>query len=339
MEIGYTPAVEVYGANAALINARLVDWEHVDAAGIESDQLKLTVNIEGLDGLPSFDNKIGLRVGYQETGLVDKGEFTVTRVTPQLFPALMLIVATAAPFKVTDPTGFKARRSETYAMTTLGQVFRRVVGRHGFTPRVAADLEAIAIVHIDQSNETDAAFLTRLAKRFDAVAKPVNDLYVLARRGQLKTLSGKPMPKVTLSVTQDNRPGSKAFIAASIDNDARIRVKGVKTAWWDGGSGKEIIVETGSEPFRKVRQRYQNEDEAKAAAEGELRKAKRQEAKLRIDCPGNPAFGAEGLVELDATWPSFMRGDWSIDKVTSSGSRQQSYRCTIEASYPDGKQE
>ncbi len=338
MTVKFTPVVEVYGANAALINSRLVDWEHVDAAGVESDQLKLTVNIEGLEGLPSFDAKIGLRVGYKETGLVDKGEFTVTRVTPQLFPAMMLIVATAAPFTTKDPTNFKARRSETYAMTTLGQVFRRVVGRHGFTPRVAADLDAIAVVHIDQSNETDAAFLTRLARRYDAVAKPVNDLYVLGRRGQLKTLSGKPMPKVTLSVTKDNRPGDQAFIAANIDTDARIRVKGVKTVWWDGGSGKEMTVETGSAPFRKVRQRYQSADEAKAAGEGELRKAKRQEARLRIDCPGDPAFGAEGLVELDATWPSFMRGTWSIDKVTASGSRQPSYRCTLEASYPDGKQ-
>lgn len=338
MATRYTPAVEVYGANAALINSRLVDWEHVDAAGVESDQLKLTVNIEGLDGLPSFDSKVGIRVGYKETGLVDKGEFTVTRVTPQLFPALLLIVATAAPFTVKDPTNFKARRSETYALTTLGQVFRRVVEKHGFTPRVAPDLEAIAVVHMDQSNETDAAFLTRLAKRYDAVAKPVNDLYVLGRRGQLKTLSGKPMPAVTLSVTKDNRPGEQSFIMANIDTDARIRVKGVKTTWWDGGSGKEIVVETGSEPFRKVRQRYQNADEAKAAGEGELRKVKRQEAKLRIDCPGDPAFGAEGLVVLDDTWPGYMRGTWSIDKVTASGSRQQSYRCTLEASYPDGKQ-
>ncbi|NPZ19498.1 phage late control D family protein [Pseudomonas aeruginosa] len=337
MTVKYTPAVEVYGANAALINSRLVDWEHVDAAGVESDQLKLTVNIEGLEGLPSFDAKIGLRVGYEETGLVDKGEFTVTRVTPQLFPAMMLIVATAAPFTAKDPTNFKARRSETYAMTALGQVFRRVVEKHGFTPRVAPELESVAVVHIDQQNETDAAFLTRLARRYDAVAKPVNDLYVLGRRGQLKTLSGKPMPKVTLSVTKDNRPGDHAFITANIDTDARIRIKGVKTAWWDGGSGKEVIVETGSEPFRKVRQRYQNADEARAAGEGELRKARRQEAKLRIDCPGDPAFGAEGLVELDATWPSFMRGTWSIDKVTASGSRQQSYRCTLEASYPDGR--
>lgn len=35
MSLGFTPAVEVYGANAALLNARLLSWTHVDAAGIE----------------------------------------------------------------------------------------------------------------------------------------------------------------------------------------------------------------------------------------------------------------------------------------------------------------
>ncbi|HEC0486936.1 TPA: phage late control D family protein [Pseudomonas aeruginosa] len=337
-EIGFTPAVEIYGANAALINSRLVDWEHVDAAGVESDQLKLTVNIEGLDGMPSVDGELGLRVGYKETGLVDKGKFVVQRRTPQLFPNMLLIVATAAPFKVRDETGFKARRSASYGPTTLGALFRQVVGRHGFSPRVAPDLDAIPIDHVDQSNETDAAFLTRLARRYDAVTKPVDDLFVLARRGQTKTLSGKPLPPVTLSVTKDNKPGSRSFIAASVDEDSRVRFKGCKTTWWDGSSGTECVVDVGEEPFKKVRQRYQNEAEAKAAAEGELRKSKREVGKLRVDCPGNPAFGAEGLLVLDDTWPSYMRGTWSIDKVTASGSRQQSYRCTIEASYPEGRE-
>ncbi|OEC32892.1 hypothetical protein SAMN05216600_12843 [Pseudomonas cuatrocienegasensis] len=339
MAIGYTPAVEIYGANAALINSRLIDWERVDAAGIESDTLKLTVNIEGLDGLPSVDGKIGIRVGYAETGLVDKGEYVVTRTTPNLFPAQLLIVATAAPFKVADETGFKARRSASYGPTTLGALFRQLATRHGFSPRVAPELDAIKIDHVDQANETDMGFLTRLAKRFDAVTKPVNDLYVLARRGQVKSLSGQPLPPVTISVTTDNRPGERSFIAASIDNDSRVRFKGARTVWWDGSAGTEVQVEVGAAPFKKVRQRYQNEDEARAVAKGEHTKTQREAAKLRIDCPGNPAFGAEGLVVLDDSWPSHMRGTWSVDKVTESGSRQQSYRSTLEASYPDGKQE
>jgi phage protein D len=337
MSLGFTPAVEIYGANAALLNERLIDWEHTDAAGIESDTLKLTVDIEGLEGLPSVDGKIGLRVGYLESGLVDKGEFVITRRTPNLFPMRLLIVATAAPFKVKDETGFKARRSASYGPTTLGALFREIASKHGFSPRVAPELAMIKIAHIDQSNETDMGFLTRIVRDHDAVTKQVNDLWVLARRGQTKSLSGQILADVPLSVTNDNRPGDRAFIMASIDDDSRVKFRGCKTTWWDGAAGKECIVETGSEPFKKVRQRYQGEAEAIAAGEGESRRMEREAVKLRVDCPGNPALAAEGLVVLDGTWPSFMQGRWSVDKVTASGSRQQSYRCTFEASYPDGK--
>lgn len=334
MSLGYTPAVEVTGANAALINSRLIDWEYVDAAGVQSDTLKLTVNIEGLDGLPSVDGKIGLRRGYKESGLVDAGEFVVTRVTPQLFPAQLLIVATAAPFKVADETDFKARKSASFGPTTLGAIFRELTARHGFSPRIAPELDAIQVDHLDQSNETDMGFLTRIAKTHDAVTKPVNELYVMARRGQLKSLSGKTLPVMTISITNDNRPGDRAFTNGSLDEDSRQKFKGCKTTWWDGASGKECIVETGEKPFKKVTQRYQNEAEAKAAGEGMARKIKREASKVRIDCPGNPGYAAEGLVVLDDSWPSFMRGQWSIDKVTENGSRQQSYRATLEASLP-----
>ena len=98
--MGYTPLVEADGANAGLINSRLIRWERVDAAGLESDRLTLVVDTEGLDGLPSDGGRIRWREGYAETGLWDKGAFRVTRTTPQLFPMAMHIVATAAPFEL-----------------------------------------------------------------------------------------------------------------------------------------------------------------------------------------------------------------------------------------------
>lgn len=334
MSLGFTPAVEITGANAALINARLVDWEHVDASGVKSDTLHLTVRVDDLEGLPSFDGKIGLKVGYLETGLVDKGEFNITRCRPQLFPPLLKIVATAVPFKVADETKFKERKSASFGPTTLGTIFRELTSRHGFSPRIAPDLDAIQIDHVDQSNETDMGFLTRISRQYDAVTKPVNDLYVMARRGQVKSLSGLSLPVVTLSVTKGNSPNDRSFINATLDEESRVKFKGCKTVWWDGASGKECVVETGTEPFKKVRQRYQNEAEAKAAGEGSLRKIKREEMKLQIECPGNPGLAAEGLIELDDSWPSFMRGQWSIDQVTANGSRQQSYRCSLTATIP-----
>ncbi|MGN8276853.1 phage late control D family protein [Pseudomonas sp. SMN5] len=337
MALGFTPAVEIYGANAALINQRLLKWTHIDAAGIESDQLTLLINLEGLEGLPSLEGRIGLRVGYLESGLVDKGQFVITRRTPSLFPLTLTLVATAAPFSAADQTGFKQRRSVSHGPTTLGALFRELTSRHGFSPRVAPELSLIKIEHIDQSNETDMGFLTRLAHRYDAVAKPINELYVLARRGQAKSLSGKVLPEIKLSVTTNNRPGDAAFISAKFDETARAKYQGCKTAWWEAASGTLRIEESGIAPFKTLRQRFQSADDARAAGEGEVRRMLRESLKVTIDCPGNPSLCAEGIVLLDPSWPDFMRGRWSIDKVTASGDRASSYRCSIHATCLDAK--
>ncbi|AOE64214.1 contractile injection system protein, VgrG/Pvc8 family [Pseudomonas corrugata] len=337
MSLGFTPAVEIYGANAALLNERLLSWTHVDAAGIESDQLTLVISLEGLEGLPSLGGKIGLRVGYLESGLVDKGEFVITRRTPTLFPLRLTLVAMAAPFSAADQTGFKQRRSVSHGPTTLGALFRELTARHGFSPRVAPELSLIKIGHIDQSNETDMGFLTRLAHRHDAVAKPINEWYVLARRGQAKSLSGKVLPQIKLSVTTNNRPGDQAFISAVLDETARAKYQGCKTRWWDAAAGKVQVEESGIAPFKILRQHFQSAEDARAAGEGEVRRLMREALKVAIECPGNPGLSAEGIVLLDPTWPDFMRGRWSIDKVTATGDREKSYRCKIDATCLDAK--
>jgi phage protein D len=339
MTLGFTPAVEIYGAHAALLNQRLISWEHIDAAGIESDQLTLTVDLEGLDGLPSLGGRIGLKVGYLESGMVDKGQFKVTRLTPTLFPFRLTLVATAAPFSKDDETGFKQRRTASHGPTTLGVLFRELVLRHGFSPRVAPDVSLIRIEHIDQTNETDMGFLTRLAMKYNVVAKPYDQIYVLARPGQTKSLSGQTLADVTLSVTRNNRPGDHAFISATLEESAREQAKGCKTCFVDAATGVLRWVETGLAPFKTIRQKQPNEADAIAVGEGEVRKMLRQKFKVKITCPGDPRLAAEGLVLLDDTWPDFMRGRWSIDRVTASGNRENSYRCLIDASCLDPKAE
>ncbi|MGY2277478.1 phage late control D family protein [Pseudomonas monsensis] len=332
MALGFTPVVKIYGANEDLLNQRLISWEHVDAAGFESDQLTLTIDLEGLEGLPDLGGKIGLEVGYLESGMVDKGQFKVTRLTPTLFPFRLTLVATAAPFSKDDETGFKQRRTASHGPTTLGALFHELVSPHGFSPRVAPEVAMIRIEHVDQSNETDMSFLTRLAKKYNAVTKPYDDMYVLAHPGQTKSISGQKLADVTLSVTHNNRPGDHAFISATLEESAREQTKGCKTCFWDGAAGVLRWVETGLAPFKTLRQKQPSEADAIAVGEGEVRKMLRQKYKVKITCPGDPRLAAEGLVLLDDTWPDFMRGRWSIDKVTASGNRENSYRCVIDAS-------
>ncbi len=338
MALGFTPVVQIYGENADLLNQRLISWEHIDAAGIESDQLTLIIDLQGLEGLPKLGGKIGLLVGYLEMEeMVDKGQFKVTRLTPTLFPFRLTLVATAAPFTKDDETGFKQRRTASHGPTTLGQLFSKLVTQHGFSSRVAADVAMIKIAHVDQSNETDMGFLTRLAKKYNLVAKPYGDAYVLARPGQIKSISGQTLQDVTLSVTHDNRPGDQAFISATLEEAAREQTQGCKTCFWDAAAAVVRWIETGVAPHKVIRQQQPNEADAIAVGEGEVRKMLRKKFKVKITCPGDPRLTAEGLLLLDDTWPDFLRGRWSIEKVTASGSRENSYRCVIDATGLDPK--
>jgi phage protein D len=160
----------------------------------------------------------------------------------------------------------------------------------------------------------------------------VDALYVLGRKGQIKSLSGKALPDVRLSVTRDNRPGDHAFISATLTETSRAKYKGVQTSWWDAAGGKKQVVELGIAPFKVVTQRYPSEDEARSAAQGEMRRVGREVLQIDVVCPGNPSLAAEGLLLLDESWPGFMQGRWSIKTVTASGKRTGGYRSTIQAS-------
>lgn len=335
MELGFTPQVKALGAHAALINERLLTWELIDAAGLQSDQLTLRIDTEGVDGLPVEGETIGIHVGYAEQdALTEKGEFKITRVRPKIYPDSVTIVATAAPFQANDPSEFKRRKSRSFENITFGDLFRQIVNGHGYSPRVAPDLDSIMFTHVDQTDETDMSFLTRLAKQYDAVTKPVDQLYVLARRGQVKSISGQNLEPVLFKLPINNAPTETGFINADADFPSRGMYKGVVATYWDSDQGKELEVHAGQAPFKKLRHLQDSLAQAEEVAAGEMRRLARTGVKIRMDVPGDPRLVAEGLIELDDSFPAYMRGRWSLDRVISTGARGQGYRCAIEASEP-----
>ncbi|MCF2827057.1 MULTISPECIES: contractile injection system protein, VgrG/Pvc8 family [unclassified Pseudoalteromonas] len=334
MGLGFRPQVRVSGPGEAIINNRLVSWERVDAAGIQSDQVTLTVDTAGQTGTPKEGAVLRWFEGY-EGSLVDKGEFKITRIVPRVFPPTVTIVATAAPFQVDDSTGFKERRTRTFTDTTLADLFREVVSTHGFSPRVATEFEGIQLSHVDQLDETDGAFLSRLARERDAVAKPVNDLYVLAKRGQVKTITGQDIPPVSVALPSNNDPTDQGqFINCQLERPSRTVVSGVKANWTDVATGQEHEVSDGQAPFKKLRQSYEEAAVALKACRDELTRVKRQGSCVRMDLPGDPNLVAEGLMSLIDSFPPEMAGDWSIDKVTARGDASGGYRCAVIATEP-----
>lgn len=332
MGLGYFPAARVESDSKvleAIVNQRLMSWSRVDASGVQTDQINLVIDTQGQSGLPKEGAVLTWFEGY-EGNLKEKGSFKITRITPTLYPPMLKIIATAAPFQVDDKTAFKERKTRTFEAVSFANLFRGVVSAHGFSPRVAADFESDQIGHVDQTDETDVSFLTRLARERGAVAKPVGELYVLAKKGQLKTVSGKDIPKVVLSVPAKNEAGKTDFINCQLDRASRSKVKGVKAVWLNVESGEEVFVEVGEAPFKKLRQSYESSASAKQACGDELLQVTRKGSSLRIELPGNPDLVAEGLLLLDDSFPAELAGEWKINKVSARG-EGSGYRCVIDA--------
>ncbi|HCT9390574.1 TPA: hypothetical protein OUC24_004343 [Enterobacter hormaechei] len=335
MELGYTPVHYCEGPGADIINARMTQFERIDvSSGKETDRLILTVDVTDLKGIPEEGGDLVWYEGYKETGVVKIGRFRITTIKPQLYPRVITITATAAPFEKTDPTGFRERRSASWDNTTLGEIFQKIAKRHNLTPRMDSRLGGFKYSHVDQTNETDSAFINRLAEEHDAMAKPVNSFYVLSYRGESASITGKTLPIIQLRCPPVNEPGCRDFIQCSVDMPGKQKSGGVIASYTDEKTGEVKSVTSGSPPYKKLPHTYASKEHAEACMKGKSRKVKRQSKKIRLDVPGDPYIAAEGMIKMDNSFPDGMRGTISIDRVEARCTRSEGYRMTITASEP-----
>ncbi|WP_257878202.1 contractile injection system protein, VgrG/Pvc8 family [Ralstonia pickettii] len=80
--------------------------------------------------------------------------------------------------------GLTTRREDSYAGKTVAEVVRAIVVRNKFTWLVGKKLAGQVIAHVDQTGESDANFLSRLAKEFDAIATVKNGTLLFIPAGE-----------------------------------------------------------------------------------------------------------------------------------------------------------
>jgi phage protein D len=228
----------------------------------------------------------------------------------------MTITSTAAPFDKADKTEFKKRRDYTWYNTSLGDVVKVIAMRHGFSPRISADLRALPILHQDQAQETDITFLNRIAGYHDAVCKVVDNLLVFAKRGEVKSISGKPIKSITISHPLDNSPSNPSYITATVSASDKAQHKGIKANWYEEKTAKTHAESKGSAPFQQLEKTYESKQSAQNAITAKQRKMVRQGDKLSMTCPGDTRLLAESLLTLERFPMQQIRDQWSIDKVS-----------------------
>ncbi|HFQ7061381.1 TPA: phage late control D family protein [Citrobacter freundii] len=174
---------------------RLIGLTMTDNRGFEADQLDIALDdTDGLVELPPRGASLTLWLGWQGSALVNKGSFTVDEIEHRGAPDTLTIRGRSADFRGT----LNSRREQSWHDTTLGVIVETIAQRNKLTASVADSLKAIAIPHIDQTQESDAAFLSRLAERNGASVSVKTGKLLFLKAGSAMTASGKPIPQMTV---------------------------------------------------------------------------------------------------------------------------------------------
>lgn len=178
------------------LDKRLMSVTLTDNRGFEADQLDLELDdADGQIVLPRRGAVIQFALGWEGQPLFPKGVFTVDEIEHSGAPDRLTIRARSADFRAT----LNIRREKSWHQTTVGDVIREIATRHNLKMALGQDLSGLSLDHLDQTNESDASFLMKLARQYGAIASVKSGNLLFIRQGQGRTASGKPLPVVTIT--------------------------------------------------------------------------------------------------------------------------------------------
>ncbi|MBC8949608.1 phage late control D family protein [Xenorhabdus sp. TS4] len=177
------------------IQSRLMSLTLTDNRGLESDQLDIELDdADGMLMLPLRGDILTLELGWHGHSLTPKGKFVVDEIEHVGAPDRLTIRARSADFR----GDLNVKREASYHKCTLGSIVSTIAARNKLEFKISSELENISM-HIDQTNESDVSFLTRLAKQEGAIASVKNGELLFVQQGQNKTASGKHIPPVLIT--------------------------------------------------------------------------------------------------------------------------------------------
>lgn len=256
--------------------------ELTDNRGIEADQLSLTLSDhDGLLAIPPKGAVIRLWLGWSDTGLVDKGTYTVDETEHSGAPDVLSIRARSTDLR----KGLKTKRERSWSNTTLGEVLGDIALGNGLTATISGALDGLPILQLDQANESDANLISRIAEEFDAVVTIKAGCLLCLPAGGGKTVSGAELPHIILTRADGDQ---HRYLQADRDS-----YDGVRAYFYDVNSAKkEEAIAGGGENLKDLRHSYSDRSSALRAARAEFNRLQRGSATLSYTL----ALGRQDLI-------------------------------------------
>lgn len=317
------------------LQGRMESLTLTDNRGFDADQLDITLDdSDGLLDLPPRGAKLSLALGWKHEGLVDKGTYTVDEVEHSGSPDKLIIRARSADLRA----GLTTKRERSFHGKKVSDIVAAIASQNRLTAEIAKTFADEIVDHIDQTSESDANLLTRLAEQFDAIATVKHDRLMFIKAGEAKSASGLPLGAVTivrskgdqhrfnvadgnnftavLAYWQNTASAKKGEVLV----DAKTVIKKVKTGKREKlGVERKDPVKPSAENTKVLRHTYASEATAIRGAKAAFDKLQRGVASFSITL----AHGRADLFpELPATVIGFKpiidSTDWIISQVSHS---------------------
>ena len=259
-------------------------------------ELEVTYDMRGMvDSLElSFDNtnmridpprrgaRLKVYMASSESGLVFMGEFIVDEYTYYGPPLFVAVHASSSAMH----TGLKEQKNREFEKTTLAAVVEEIAFEHNLTAKVHPDIANISVERIDQLDESDIHFLTRLARDHHAVVKIMGNLLVLLPYGKARTAQDKILPGISLT--------SENIISYRMTANDRERYQSVDATWQDPEETAFQKVHVGTAtPCFHMSGLYSSVEQATQAAKARYKDITTAGSSLNIKCHGNPHIALE----------------------------------------------
>ena len=291
----------------AVINDRLLLLRTADKPGMESDDFELRLDDrDAAVTLPARGALIEIHLGYAGQTLTRLGRYTVDEVELSGPPDSVVIRGKASDMRGSG----KTTRSGSWENVPLQRIVGDIAARNGWQ---SACPVLTKVLRVDQFNESDFNFITRLAKQYDCTAKIAGGtLLVLPRQGG-QSASGKALGVVRLARADVTRW------------QFRLADKGtyqaVRTRHQDLRSGQLKMVDLanadappGMAPVHTDRHLYPDQAAAEQAAKARLAALNRSTANVRLDMPGRCDVFTERTVDLRG-FKSGLDGTYLVESV------------------------
>lgn len=213
------------------VAGRILSGEVVQHDGGHGDECHLIIsNFDGRLAKPARGGLIDVSVGFDITGVRSLGRFKVQKICKHGPKACFDVEGHGVDLI----TSLKAQKTRVWNKTTLGVVLGTVAGENGLSLAIDGTLGAVAITTLAQTHESDMHLITRLARHYGAVGKPMGGRLLFIPKGTGTSASGAALPAIVVtpndlegdfSLETGDRPKRGKVVAHHFDRGLGQRVK------------------------------------------------------------------------------------------------------------------